>query len=85
MQNQTIPIDNKKTSSDRKPNTTNHNKVVRQPMVSELTGLSRSMIYLKMNASSPYFDAAFPRSISLGKRAVGWRLRKINSYLNNLK
>jgi len=42
------------------------NKIIRLPEVIKRTGLSRSSIYLRMSKSD------FPRSISLGERAVGW-------------
>lgn len=41
-------------------------KMLRLPRVIELTGLSRSSIYLRMNNND------FPHSISLGDRAVAW-------------
>ncbi|WP_038226802.1 helix-turn-helix transcriptional regulator [Vibrio sp. ER1A] len=42
------------------------NKIIRLPVVIRKTGLSRSTIYLRMSKGD------FPRSISLGERAVGW-------------
>ncbi|EHH2531201.1 AlpA family transcriptional regulator [Vibrio parahaemolyticus] len=42
------------------------NKIIRLPEVITRTGLSRSSIYLRMSKGD------FPRSISLGERAVGW-------------
>ena len=41
-------------------------KILRLPQVKEITGLSRSTIYLRMS------EGAFPKHISLGSRAVGW-------------
>ncbi|WP_337161329.1 helix-turn-helix transcriptional regulator [Vibrio alginolyticus] len=41
-------------------------KIIRLPEVIDMTGLSRSTIYLRMSQGS------FPLSISLGERAVGW-------------
>lgn len=41
-------------------------KVIRLPQVLVLTGLSRSSIYKFMETNQ------FPKSISLGDRAVGW-------------
>lgn len=41
-------------------------KMLRLPRVIELTGLSRSSIYLRMNNND------FPHSISLGDRAIAW-------------
>ncbi len=41
-------------------------KVLRRKQVEEVTGLSRSTIYARMNAGT------FPKAISLGPRSVGW-------------
>ncbi|MCU7841662.1 MAG: AlpA family transcriptional regulator [Candidatus Thiodiazotropha sp. (ex Troendleina suluensis)] len=41
-------------------------RILRLPDVKQLTGLSRSSIYLRMA------NHEFPDSISLGGRAVGW-------------
>ena len=46
-------------------------KIMRLPEVIRVTGLSRSTIYLRMSKGS------FPRTISLGERAVGWLLSDI--------
>lgn len=51
------------------------NKIIRLPAVIEQTGLSRSSIYLRMTKQ------AFPQSISLGGRAVGWLEEDINQWL----
>ena len=40
--------------------------ILRLPTVKELTGLSRSTIYLRIS------NGTFPSPISLGGRAVGW-------------
>ena len=41
-------------------------RFLRLPEVKTITSLSRSTIYLRME------EGAFPRSVSLGGRAVGW-------------
>nr|WP_024593418.1 AlpA family transcriptional regulator [Pseudoalteromonas sp. TB13] len=41
-------------------------KIIRLPLVKEITGLSRSTIYLGMAKGT------FPKTISLSERAVGW-------------
>ena len=51
-------------------------KIIRLPAVKEMTGLSRSSIYLRMS------NGVFPKSISLGGRAVGWLEADINSWLD---
>jgi prophage regulatory protein len=51
-------------------------KIMRLPEVIEVTGLSRSTIYLRMTKGS------FPLSISLGERAVGWLHTDIAHWLD---
>lgn len=51
-------------------------KIMRLPEVIEVTGLSRSTIYLRMAKGS------FPLSISLGERAVGWLHTDIAHWLD---
>ena len=51
--------------------------ILRLPAVIERTGLGRSNIYLKMSLG------AFPRSISLGDRAVGWLEEDINRWVES--
>ena len=50
-------------------------KVLRLPSVKELTGLSRSTIYLRIKKDE------FPKPISLGDRAVGWLEKDIEDWL----
>jgi len=52
------------------------NKIIRLPEVKNKTGLSRSSIYLRMS------NAEFPKSISLGSRAVGWLYADIEQWLD---
>jgi len=51
------------------------NKIIRLPAVKEITGLSRSSIYLRMSKQE------FPQSICLGGRAVGWIEEDIERWL----
>lgn len=53
------------------------NKIIRLPAVKEKTGLSRSSIYLRMS------KAEFPKSISLGDRAIGWLETDIEQWLED--
>lgn len=53
-----------------------NNKILRLPTVKESTGLSRSTIYLRMA------NDEFPKSISLGGRAVGWFEDDIQNWLD---
>ncbi len=49
--------------------------ILRLPTVKVRTGLSRSSIYLRMS------EGDFPKSISLGGRAVGWIESEVNDWL----
>jgi prophage regulatory protein len=50
-------------------------KILRLPTVKDLTGLSRSTIYLRISKKE------FPAPISLGGRAVGWVEADVNAWL----
>lgn len=52
-------------------------RIIRLPEVKEKTGLSRSTIYLRMS------QGRFPKSISLGERAVGWVEQDISQWLDD--
>jgi len=51
--------------------------ILRRPEVEARTGLSRSTIYLKIAQGS------FPKSVSLGPRAVGWVVSEIDGWLEH--
>ena len=52
----------------------NH-RILRLPDVVQLTGLSRSSIYLRMA------NREFPESVSLGGRAVGWVEQDVHDWI----
>ena len=52
-------------------------KMLRLPSVIEITGLSRSSIYLRMKNND------FPPSISLGDRAIAWLESDIEQWLED--
>jgi len=54
------------------------NKIIRLPAVKAKTGLSRSSIYLRMSKDK------FPKSISLGERAIGWLESDIEQWIEEL-
>lgn len=59
-------------------------KVARLKRVCELTGLSRSSIYNRMDSRSPYYDATFPRSFSLSSTtngAIGWSEEEVLAWV----
>lgn len=49
------------------------------------TGLSRSMIYVKMDETSPYYDPTFPQKIKLGLRSIGFFESEVNHWISQLK
>jgi len=49
--------------------------ILRLPEVIKRTGLSRSSIYLRIS------NGEFPKTISLGDRAVGWLESEIDEWL----
>lgn len=54
------------------------NRMLRLSDVMRLTGRSRASIYRDMAASR------FPRQISIGPRAVGWRFQDVAAHLESL-
>ena len=62
-----------------------HMGVIRMQQLLEMLGLSRSMVYLKINPKSKYYDPKFPKPIKLGVKAIGWLLRDVSMYVNALK
>lgn len=51
--------------------------ILRLPAVMKRTGLARSTIYLRIS------EGSFPKSISLGEKAVGWIEADIDNWINN--
>lgn len=54
-------------------------RILRLPEVIAITAKSRSGIYADMRTGS------FPRSVSIGARAVGWRSADIHAWLISLQ
>ena len=52
-------------------------RVLRLPAVVEMTGISRSRIYVYMDRETD----PFPRSIKLGPNMVGWRKSEVEAWL----
>lgn len=50
--------------------------ILRLPQVKARTGLSRSSIYLRISKGE------FPRSVSLGDRAVGWVEAEVGDWID---
>lgn len=57
----------------------------RCPKVQELTGLSRSSIYGKMDPKSSQYDPNFPKPIRVGKRSVAWPESALAQWLDELQ
>jgi prophage regulatory protein len=53
-------------------------KILRLKSIIELTGLSRSTIYLQISQGN------FPKQVSLGARVIGWRESDIQAWLDRL-
>jgi len=52
-------------------------RFVRLPAVMELTGLSRSSIYVRIA------EGRFPTSVSLGGRSVGWVESEVHQWIHD--
>lgn len=55
---------------------TNPDRILRCKDVMALTGLSRSTLYAIMS------EGTFPASIKLSKRAVGWRAKVVQAWMD---
>ena len=53
----------------------NYSVIIRLPEVKARTGLSRSTIYEQIR------DGKFPKQVSLGSRATGWRESEVNQWV----
>lgn len=56
-------------------------ELVDRTEVENRLSIKRSMIYLKLNPKSKYFDPSFPRQIKTGKRQVRWLKSDIDLYI----
>ncbi|MAF90191.1 MAG: AlpA family transcriptional regulator [Bdellovibrionaceae bacterium] len=52
------------------------NRILRLPVVAEITGLPQSSIYEKIK------EGNFPKPIKLGARSVGWSEKAIADWIN---
>lgn len=67
---------------------TTSDQICRLKTVIEMTGLSRSSIYSRMNPGSPYYDPSFPKSFPLyaGTQkggAKGWHVEAIRKWIRH--
>jgi prophage regulatory protein len=56
-------------------------RLIRIRELIELTGVSRSGIYARMDRNSPYYDGSFPRSFKIGKSSVAWELSSVERWI----
>lgn len=49
--------------------------------VIEITAISRSTIYEMINPKSNYYDASFPRPISLTQNRIGWVSKEVYDWI----
>ena len=54
-------------------------RIYRLPQVMELTGLSRSSIYLALSKEE------FPQPVKIGRRAIGWPEKSIDEWTQKIK
>ena len=53
-----------------------HNQLLRRTQVQELTGLSKTSIYKRMN------EGDFPQSITLSPKTIRWDRREIDKWID---
>ena len=75
------PAANSRGSNTPAANTTHPPaaKIIRMRALTERIGLSKSEIYRRLAANR------FPKAISLGARARGWRVSDIDAWLDSLQ
>lgn len=59
--------------------------VIRIDELRQVSGLSRSTIYEKLNPKSPRYDPSFPTRVHIGVSAVGWLRHEIEAWLISKK
>ena len=55
--------------------------ILRLKEVIGFTGVSRSVIYAKLNPQSKCYDATFPKPIKLSVNCVGWSALEVNQWI----
>jgi prophage regulatory protein len=59
--------------------------VIKLPQLTKMVAQCKSMVYLKINPKSRYFDKNFPQPIRLGPNSIGWLLSDVLIYIRSLK
>ncbi|WP_288408764.1 helix-turn-helix transcriptional regulator [Acinetobacter soli] len=57
------------------------NQIIKIKEVIAVTGVSRSVIYEKLNPQSKCYDATFPKPIKLSVNCVGWSALEVNQWI----
>ena len=57
------------------------NQIIRLKEVVAVTGVSRSVIYAKLNPQSKCYDATFPKPIKLSVNCVDWSALEVNQWI----
>lgn len=57
------------------------NQIIRIKDVIAVTGISRSVIYEKLNPQSKCYDSTFPKPIKLSVNCVGWSAFEVNQWI----
>lgn len=55
--------------------------ILRFPVVERRVGLCRNSIYSKLNKSSKFFDATFPKPVRISANAVGFIESEIDDWI----
>lgn len=57
------------------------NQIIRIKEVIAVTGISRSVLYEKLNPQSKCYDSTFPKTIKLSVNCVGWSAFEVNQWI----
>lgn len=57
------------------------NQIIRIKEVIAVTGISRSVIYEKLNPQSKCYDSTFPKPIKLSVNCAGWSAFEVNQWI----
>lgn len=61
-----------------------HRTVRRLPWLLERLSISRSMVYLRLDQRSKYYDKHFPKRVRLGAGAIGFIEDEVEAYIEYL-
>lgn len=59
------------------------NQIIRIKEVIAVTGISRSVIYEKLNPQSKSYDSTFPKPVKLSVNCVGWSALEVNQWIKD--